>query len=152
MKTEKGITLMILLVYVMVFSIVITLLANLSNYIYSNLDYVSDRSIDVSEFNKFNMYFIEDVKNNNQALVENLVDSNNREFIQISFQDGDAYTYTIGDTSIYKNSQKIASNILNFKAEELSKDGKKYIEVSIEIGTEDEANYKKTIDYVLKYW
>lgn len=152
MKAERGVTLILLSIYVIVFSIIIALLANLSSYIYSNLDNVSDGSIDLSEFNKFNMYFIEDVKTNNQALVQTLADENNNEFIQIAFADGDVYTYTIGDTCIYKNNQKIARNILDFKAEGFKKDEKTYIEISIQIGTEDEANYKKTIDYVLKYW
>ena len=29
---------------------------------------------------------------------------------------------------------------------------KKYIEIVIKIGTNDEKNYDKTINYVLKYW
>ena len=152
MKAERGITLIILSIYVIVFSIIIVLLANLSSYIYKNLDNVSDSTIDISEFNKFNMYFIEDVKTNKQALVQNLADDNNKEFIQIAFADGDIYAYTIGDDCIYKNNQKIASNILDFKAEEFKKDNKLYIEITIKIGTDEETNYKKTIDYVLKYW
>ena len=151
MKAEKGITLIILSVYVIIFSIIIALLANLSSYIYNNLDYISDKNINISEFNKFNMYFIEDVKTNNQVLIDNLSD-NDREFIRIAFADGDIYTYTIGDDCIYKNNQKIASDVLEFSAEGYKTDDKTYIEVTIRIGTEDEANYKKTINYVLKYW
>lgn len=151
MKAEKGITLIILSVYVIIFSIIIALLANLSSYIYNNLDYISDKNINISEFNKFNMYFIEDVKSNNQVLIDNLSD-NDREFIRIAFADGDIYTYTIGDDCIYKNNQKIASDVLEFSAEGYKKEEKTYIEVTIRIGTEDEANYKKTINYVLKYW
>lgn len=152
MKAERGITLIILAIYIIVFSIVIALLANLSNYIYGNIEYISDSNIDLTEFNKFNMYFVEDVKSNNQALVQNLADDNNREYVQIAFADGDVYTYTIGDDSIYKNNQKIASDVLDFKAEGFKKDEKMYIEISVRIGTDDETNYTKTIDYVLKYW
>ena len=152
MKAERGITLIILSIYVIVFSFIIALLANLSNYIYSNLDNVSDSTTDSSEFNKFNMYFIEDVKTNNQVLVQNLTNADNKEFIQIAFADGDIYTYTLGDDSIYKNNQKIASSILDFNAEGFIKNEKLYIEVSIRIGTDEKTNYKKTINYVLKYW
>ena len=148
MKAQKGVTLIILSIYVIVFSIIIALLANLSSYIYKK----KDSSIDLSEFNKFNMYFIEDVKSNKQVIVQTLADDRNNEFIQIAFEDGDVYTYTIGDNSIYKNNQKIASDIIDFKAEGFRKEEKTYIEVTIKIGTEDETNYNKTIDYVLKYW
>ena len=152
MKEEKGITLVILGIYIIIFSIIIGLLASLSSYIYNNLGGISDSSIDAVEFNKFNMYFVEDVKTNKQALVRKLADDNNREFIQIAFPDGDVYTYTIGDDSIYKNNQKIAKDISDFNAEGFLKGDKMYIEVSIKIGTDEETNYNKTIDYVLKYW
>ena len=149
MKSEKGITLIILTIYIIIFSIVIILLANLSSYIYSNLKNINDRSVDVSEFNKFNMYFIEDVKTNSQAEIRTLTDSNT---MQIVFQDGDIYSYVINEKSIYKNEQKIARNIEAFNAEGYIIDAKKYIQVSIEIGTDDETNYTKATDYVLKYW
>lgn len=152
MKSEKGITLIILGIYIIVFSMVMALLANLSNYIYGNLGRISDSNLDLTEFNKFNMYFIEDVKSNNQVLVQNLADENNHEFVQIAFEDGDIYRYIIGDDSIYKNNQKIASDILDFKAEGFRKDEKTYVEITVKIGTDDETNYTKTIDYVLKYW
>ena len=152
MKSEKGITLIILGIYIIVFSMVMALLANLSNYIYGNLGSISDSNLDLTEFNKFNMYFIEDVKSNNQVLVQNLADENNHEFVQIAFEDGDIYRYIIGDDSIYKNNQKIASDILDFKAEGFKKDEKTYVEITVKIGTDDETNYTKTIDYVLKYW
>lgn len=152
MKKERGVTLIILAIYVIAFSMVIALLANLSSYIYGNLGKISDSAIDLSEFNKFNMYFIEDVKSNKQAIVRLETDENNNQIYRIAFEDGDIYSYTLGDNSIYKNNQKIARDILEFKAEQFKQDEKYYIEISIRIGTEDNANYKKTIDYVLKYW
>lgn len=151
MKSEKGITLIILAIYIIVFSIIIVLLANLSNYIYSNLGYIDDNSIDISEINKFNMYFISDTKTNNQADIRTLSD-NNQNTIQIIFQDGDIYSYVANEKSIYKNDQKIARNIESFNAEGYIKNNKTYIQVSIGIGADDKANYTKTIKYVLKYW
>lgn len=151
MKSEKGITLIVLSIYIIVFSIIIVLLANLSSYIYSNIENINDSSVDISEINKFNMYFISDIKTNNQADVKTLSD-NNQNTIQIIFQDGDVYSYVEDEKSIYKNEQKIARNIETFNAEGYKKNNKTYIQVSIEIGTKDEANYTKTTNYVLKYW
>ena len=151
MKSEKGITLIVLSIYIIVFSIIIVLLANLSSYIYSNIENINDSSVDISEINKFNMYFISDIKTNNQADVKTLSD-NNQNTIQIIFQDGDVYSYVEDEKSIYKNKQKIARNIEAFNAEGYKKNNKTYIQVSIEIGTKDEANYTKTTNYILKYW
>lgn len=154
MKSEKGITLTILVIYVVFFSIIMSLLAALSNYIYKNIGYVNDNSIDISEFNKFNMYFIEDIKTNTQAEIKETVSEEGKEILQITFEDGDAYRYVKSEKTIYKNKQKIAKDIIDFNAEQFnnSEKRKKYIEVNIKIGSNDEANYKKKIEYVLKYW
>lgn len=149
MKSENGITLTILVIYTIVFSIVIVLLANLSSYIYGNLKNVDDNNVNVSEFNKFNVYFIDDIKTNKDAEVRNLADG-----IQITFEDGDIYNYIASEKSIYKNKQKIAKNIKAFNIQKLlqATTNKKYLKVSIELETKREKNYIKTIDYVLKYW
>ena len=152
MKEEHGVTLAILAIYIIVFSVVIALLASLSNYIYGNLDNISDSAIDLTEFNKFNMYFIEDVKTNKEAIVSTDRDENNNLVYQVAFADGDIYSYNQGDDSIYKNNQKIASDILNFEAEKLERNEKSYIKVYISVGTKDNASYTKSVDYVLKYW
>lgn len=156
MKEEKGITLTILIIYVVIFTIVMTLLATLSSYIYSNIGYVNDNSIDVSEFNKFNTYFIEDIKSNKQVQIKQ-TQENGEDILQITFEDGDTYKYIPNEKSIYKNKQKIAKNIQSFTAQKNIKEDsqntqKYYIKVNIKIGAKDETNYEKTIDYVLKYW
>lgn len=154
MKTERGITLTILVIYIIIFSVVIGLLASLSSYIYGNLKYIDDDSVDVSEFNKFNAYFIEDVKSNSQVQINSQVNSEGKNIVQIVFGDGDIYRYVKEEKSIYKNKQKIAEDIQNFTAvkNQTEDNAKTYIGVNIVIGAKDEANYTKNINYVLKYW
>lgn len=149
MKSEKGITIAVLVLYVVIFSIVIAMLANMTNYIYGNLRYVDDNSIDVSEFNKFNVYFIKDVKNSEDVEIKT-VDG----ITQIILKNGGIYRYVPSEKSIYKNKQKIAKNIKQFTANRLidSTSQKTYIQVAIEIGAKEQTNYRATINYVLKYW
>lgn len=154
MKQEKGVTLIILVIYVILFSVVMGLLATLSNYIYNNLHYVNDASVDVSEFNKFNMYFVEDVKSNKQVEVKDTINNQGKKVLQIVFEDGDIYNYIEEEKSIYKNKQKIAKDIQSFTAQSFkTQDEKKiYISVNIKIGAKEETNYSKDLNYVLKYW
>lgn len=149
MKSEKGITIAVLVLYVVIFSIVIALLANMTNYIYGNLRYVDDNSIDVSEFNKFNVYFIKDVKNSEDVEIKT-VDG----ITQITLKNGGIYRYVPNEKSIYKNKQKIAKNIKQFTANRTvdSTSQKTYIQLKIEIGAKEQTNYRATINYVLKYW
>lgn len=152
MKKEEGITLSVLVIYVIIFTTIIGLLANLSSYIYGNIKYINDNSIDISEFNKFNMYFIKDVKTNSQAIVKENSDGN--EGSEIIFEDGNIYKYIKNEKTIYKNKQKIAENIQNFSAEVIDNqdNSKRYIKIYIKIGAEEETNYENEINYVLKYW
>ena len=150
MKNEKGVTLAALVIYVIVFSITIALLASLSNYIYSNLDNISSEQISSEEFNKFNTYFVNDVKESKNAYVKN----ENGEII-ISFESGTVYTYNKEEKAIYKNKEKIARNIVDFSAS-ISVDSsskKNIIDVTIKTG-KDQSNpiFNKTIKYVLRYW
>ena len=118
-------------------------------YIFSNLKYVNEHSVDVSEFNKFNAYFIKNVKTNEDAEVKS-----NEDNVQIVFADGDIYQYVKADKSIYKNKQKIAKNIKAFTAEKNTNEenNKKYLTINIQIGEAEQKNYSKNINYVLKYW
>ena len=67
MKSEKGITLTALIIYVLVFTATLGLLANLSNFVYSNLSKINTNSVSSEEFNKFNSYFVQDIKESKQG-------------------------------------------------------------------------------------
>ena len=151
MKNEKGVTLAILIIYVMVFSITISLLASLSNFIYGNLDNVSSEQISSEEFNKFNTYFISDVKESKKAEVS----QNGANGVTIKLESGSVYTYVKEEKAIYKNKEKIARNIIDFTAststDTTSK--KNIIDVSIKTGKDtNKPIFEKSIKYVLRYW
>ena len=101
MKSEKGITLISLIIYVVLLLIVVSFLSVVSTHFYSSTKYLMDNGKYVSEFDKFNMYFIEDVKNN--------IDVYSIETNKIVFEDGTAYTYL--NKSVYRNKVEICKNI-----------------------------------------
>lgn len=145
MKSQKGITLTSLVVYIAVLLIVLGILSNISKYFYANTKYITDANKYISEFNKFNMYFIEDVKNNN-----NLYSIKND---QIIFEDGTMYTFD--KKSIYRNKVEICNNIYicTFdKTQETDKNGfiKQIIKVKFAVNASE--IFVKENNYVLKYW
>lgn len=155
MKNEKGITLTSLVIYVLIFSATIALLASLSNYIYGNLNKISSEELSSEEFNKFNTYFVEDVKSNSNATISG--DTGTGDII-IKFSNNSIYTYKKSEKAIYKNKEKIARNIVDFTAalKSVSATGSKAkntIEVKIKTGKdESKPVFEKTINYVCKYW
>ncbi|MCI8361854.1 MAG: hypothetical protein HFJ41_01655 [Clostridia bacterium] len=145
MKSEKGITLTYLIIYVVLLILVVSTLSIVSTHFYSNTKYLMDNGKYVSQFDKFNMYFIEDVKNNKETYS---VDEN-----KIVFEDGTIYTYS--EKSIYRNKVELCRNIENCvfsKLEETDDNNftKKIINVKLSIAGENK--FETEINYILKYW
>lgn len=107
LKGEKGITLTSLVIYIIVFVIIIAIMANISNYFYSNIGEIKDSPKYVAEFNKFSMFFIADVKRNTE-IVTISEDS-------LQFADGTKYEYR--DNSIYRNNEEISKYVKSFSFE-----------------------------------
>lgn len=147
MRKERGITLISLNIYIISMCIIIAALSMISNLFYSNTKYLEDNSKNISEYNKFNMYFIEDVKNNKNTyqVTENI----------IIFEDGTVYTYKADtDNSIYRNKVKICENVGYCKFSEteetVNNTTKSIIKVHMVI---DGSKLFETVnEYVLKYW
>ena len=141
MKSEKGITLNSLIIYIILITLVLGLLVSISNYFYSNLDYVNDTGKTMFQFNKFNMYFIEDVKNN--------TDLYSIEDEKIVFEDGTVYTFANGN--IYRNKSKICDEIEILKFSTVNNDTNKNI-VRVDMAIKGSTVFVSSNEYVLKYW
>lgn len=144
MKSDKGVTLIALVIYIAVFTIVVSTMGLLSSYFYNNMHLIKDDASYVVEYNKFNMFFIQDVKHNSTATIENNV---------IKFEDGTIYEYKFN--SIYRNDKEIAANVksatFDLKTYKVKNTTKNLILVNLNIG-EGEKEYQKEIEYVLRYW
>ncbi len=165
MKNQKGITLTLLVVYIIVATIIISVIAYMSSNFFSNANIIKDQDKYAVEFNKFNMFFINDVKSNKEATIEPT---------KITFENGTVYE--LKGTDIYRNETIVASQVQSVQFTEGSYDvinndepeaniTKKLINVHLIIGkkiregTPDEElnksiyqRFDKTIEYVLKYW
>ena len=146
MKNEKGITLMALIIYIILTLLVVAMLASISTMFFNNTEFLEESSKYAGEYNKFNMYFIEDVKKNNK--VYSISETGN----ELVFIDGTTYVYQ--ENAIYRDKVKICENItdLLFTKREDNTTGtkKEIVNVQIEINGAD--SFTADNDYVLKYW
>ena len=145
MKSERGITLTSLIIYVVITTITVTAIAAFSSFFVSNMNEVKEQEKYAPEFNKFSMFFIGDVKNNKTAEVTTN---------QVTFEDGTVYQYRQNEKAIYRNSTKITEKVDSFSfsltEEEVSSTNKRIINVKMSIG--GKVNLKSGIDYTLRYW
>lgn len=153
MKSQSGITLTALVIYVIVATIIIATMAVISSFFFSNMSLIKSQDQYAVEFNKFNMFFINDVKENHTAQVESS---------KIVFEDGTTYQYIAQEQAVYRNDVKIARKLqeLTFTANTYlvpnTTTTKNLINVSMKIKKNNKAEsseaFQKTIEYVLKYW
>ena len=148
-KSEKGVTLLGLTVYILTLSIVVGILASISSFFYGNVNLVIDSSRFAAEFNKFNVNFVNDAKKNNHANVKN---GNT-----VIFEDGTTYVYNEEDKGIYRGQVKIATNVKVFNASKktitINNVDKDIITIDISVGNYNNRTlFIKKIDYTLKYW
>lgn len=144
MKSEKGITLTSLVVYIIVATLIISTMAMVSTFFFNNVSLVKDQEKYAPEFNKFAMFFVEDVKGNKQATV-----TTNK----VIFADGNTYTYDSNEAKIYRNDTVIAKNVelisftLTQETSTKNNTTKNIITVKFVMG-----EFNKTMDFVLRYW
>ena len=144
-KSERGITLSALMLYIVVFMIIISTMTIISTSFFNGLDKVMDTPKYVSEFNKFVMFFVTDVKNYNEADVTSDT---------IIFKNGPIYEYK--NNTIYRNDVEIANSIINCtftpKQYNVNTVIKNLINVNMLIGQNGESIIGRNIDFTLRYW
>lgn len=149
LKSEKGITLMSLTVYIIVMLVIVGIVATISTFFYGNLNIVRDSAKYSSEFDKINTSLISDVKANKHVNVDN----DNKTII---FEDGTTYKYNDADDGIYRGQTKIASHVTHFSISKkilvIDNVDKEVLTINLVIGTSEKSLINKKIDYTLRYW
>ena len=135
MKSEKGVTLSSLIVYVILATAIVAIFANMTASFYVNVNKFNDESEDTVAYSKFNMYFLNDIKNENTTIQDSQVS-----YIILSVN-GETIQYTIQNNQLYRNKVKLCDNVQNgrFTVED------NLIKVYLKIG-----DYEKTSTYVLE--
>ena len=142
MKNQRGITIASLAVYVVIVLIVITILANITASMQKGIRDSGKEGTGIAEINKFNVYFLEEVKKpyNNIQETEQENDS------KIVFTSGNSFRYVENDKIIYLNNIKIAEDIeiCRFSSQQ-EENGKTLITVTIRAKDTEQ----KVMNYVL---
>ena len=148
MKSERGVTLVSLIIYVIAMVITVTVVTIVTSYFYKNIDVEPEKYTFYSEFTKIETFFAEEANWQGNSILEvsdSKNDNPNIEQQYVAFSSGNQYTYVIENKAIYKNNVKIASGIEDCQFEEKIINGKETINVRIKIQDKE-----KQIDYVLK--
>lgn len=114
MKSEKGITLMSLMVYVAVFLVVIIVVANISNFFYKNITTMDAESTSDYEYNKLNLYILEETKKKGNSIltISETIDESIKKDAHIEFASGNFFQYNSNTNQIYLVEQNKSTKIM----------------------------------------
>lgn len=137
MKSQKGITLTSLTIYILLVLVIVGILATITANFQSNIKDMNDEGVSSSEIDKFNVYFLREVKRQGNE-VDSISDS------EVIFKTENKYTFK--DEAIYLNDNiKIAENIEKCNFSSSIVNGKEVITVNIKAFNVEE----REIEYVL---
>lgn len=107
MKSEKGVTLSSLIIYVIAMSIIIGTIAAITNYFYGNINGLTNRTEGSKQYTEFNSYFVNEVNKKDNSVLTELLNSNGE--TKIIFSSGNQFKFTEG--AIYFNKIKICKEV-----------------------------------------
>lgn len=102
MKSEKGITLTSLIIYIIAMLVVVSTIAVMTKYFYGNLNYLTNKNQASKEYTSFNSYFTDEINAQENSVIY-------CEESIIIFNSGNQYTFK--DNSIYMNKINICNNV-----------------------------------------
>ena len=144
MKSEKGMTMLSVIVYVVALVIVVGVISMVTTYFYNNIDTIG-RNIEPSqEYVKFNSFFTSDINGKNNKVLE--CGENTPEETYIVFKNGEQYTYDAGSKAVYRNKVKICEAIESITFTYAIESSKEVVKVSLKMtGNENATNMTYTL-------
>lgn len=139
MKSQKGISLISLTVYIIVMVVIVAIISLISSYFYTNLKETEGNLNPLTEYTKFNSFFADEVNHSNIKVLE-------CEQNYVVFDNGVQYTFVNENRAIYRNKVKVCQKVENCTFEYKIKNGKTVVNVKLKMENSNE----KAIEYTLK--
>ena len=142
MKSQKGVTLISLTIYIIAFAIVIGIIATISGYFYGNLRDSNVELDPISEFITFNTFFSKEINTKN---IESQCGENGEQKYIVFIKGESLVQYTFTKNAIFRNNIKICKNIDDCSFSQGVENGKQIINVLFKSG-----NYTKNQKYIIQ--
>lgn len=174
MKSEKGVTIVSLIIYIGVLFVVVLLVGRIVTFLYRNSKTIESSSRE-ADFNKVNLYFLEEAKKENNYIysIGDLEESEgnyqyqgtndpNKEEYKTTGSAIRFYTTTDGkntvfndigfiDGAIYYNKAKICGDVKSFEISKTDNNGKEKIKIELIFNGNDGDNGEKfSAEYVMR--
>ena len=137
MKSQKGIALTSIIVYIIVMLVVLGVISIITSFFYNNVNEVGKDTEPAQEYTRFSRFFTEDV---NKQGVKIIKCSETGDYIV--FSDGTQYTFK--NQNIYRNKVLICKNIYEVKFSYKQGNENKKDVINVEYKTTEKSNLKNS--------
>lgn len=131
MKSQKGVTLISLTIYIIVMVILVAIITTLTTYFYKNVEASSEQDDINKQYTKFLNYFSEEINKEDNEIIEISEDKT-----YVIFSSGNQYTFVEENNAIYQGMIKIVSNIEKCKFEKTENENKIKVTIKCNNGNE----------------
>lgn len=107
MKSERGVTLTSIMIYVIALTVAVLIIGRITNYFYKNINYVANDTAANAEYTKFNSYFTDEIN-----IEGNEVELWEENYILFGKSQNQ---YTFQSEGIYRGKTKISKNVESCK-------------------------------------
>lgn len=143
MKSQKGITLESLAIYIVVIMVVIGIMTTVTTTFYNNMQYIDVDSEFAIEYGKLNSSLINDIRQAEVRLVE--INEENKVILLYNDKTEEEITYSFLNTGIYRNESLISNKLIGTL--KVDSNNEKMLSVLLEYTSKNAQSYTKTLDF-----
>lgn len=137
MRTQRGVTLTSLIIYIIGMVMIISIVSVLTTYFYKNVKNVVTDINPITEYTRFNSYFTSEINKKNIKILDY---SNNGGQNYIVFDNGTQYTFVESNLGIYRNNVKICKEVIECTFTPSIENGNDIITVMMKISGKEYTN------------
>ena len=137
MRSNKGITMMSLIIYITSFLLVTGIVAGVTAFFYGNSSLMTAELYSAADYNKLNLYLVKESEQENNRVKDiarnEAAGDNNSDAYYLEFTNGDRFTYDEDNKLLYFNYVCLCEDVQSFKVNPLEyTSGKEVLSIMVE--------------------
>ena len=129
-KSQKGVTMISLIIYISCFVVVTSIIATLTTFFYNNTTLMDDEVYNAAEYNKLNMYLVKESEEKGNRLSDIKLDRASMPYIE--FTNGNRYTLDKDSHLLYFNKICLCEDVQGLSVETDYTSGKEVVKVKVD--------------------
>lgn len=137
LKSQKGITMMSLVIYVASFLVVASIVSGITIFFYNNTALIDKEIYSAAEYNKLNMYLVKESEQLDNRYAEF---DNSSDMYYLDFSDGNRFTFDNVNNLLYYNKICLCEDVQDFDVQREYQTGKEVLKIKVSFSNKTYTN------------